>query len=462
MPLDPSISLQTKGIEPGNAISGFLDLGLKATALQRQKATLQADIERAKAESSTAQSGATVAAANVQPLIQQQAAVTSQAQTGAQSSAYRLQGEQANKARELAGGLVQDPDFVSGNLDGMLAKLNDLRATMIQSGIPTHTAVFQTAALESQALKDPKSVVQILKNVIVQNQNSAQQASTVNPNLAMVPTQAGTQPFNTNSFAPGGVGPQGPAMTPPNQIATDTTGGAAIVNPARGTAASIQSSGPQMAFPPGETRDTQAELQNQRTAAQQAASAAPVMHDINRSIVQEVDKGITTGTLGTLIQKVKSATGFPGEVGTDYNILGKMLERSALTAAQGMGPHTNAGLEAQVRANGSTDYTPAAIRKIATLNDALVTGSTLYQSGLEKALSGQNGVFEKRKFDQQWNAAFNPSGGINGVQAMRLKNAVDNGDQKGIAEIVKEVGGAGSKGASQLHQKLLQIQALSE
>jgi hypothetical protein len=210
-------------------------------------------------------------------------------------------------------------------------------------------------------------------------------------------------------------------------------------------------------LPQGETKESMAELQAQRTSAQQTANSAPVMHDINQTIVREASKGLNTGSLGQLTQKVASATGYnmAGESATDYNLLGKMLERSALTAAQSMGPHTNAGLEASIRANGSLDYTPTAIKKIAYLNDALVSGAELYRDGLEKAIgSNQNNIFAKREFDQKWSKVATP-------QALRLKNAVDNKNPEEVSSILKEVGGRGSEGATKLHKQLTELIKLS-
>ncbi len=141
---------------------------------------------------------------------------------------------------------------------------------------------------------------------------------------------------------------------------------------------------------------------------------------------------------------------------SDYDILGKMLERSALTASQGMGPQTNAGLEAQIKANGSTAYNPTSLRTIANLNDALVTGSEKYQAGLEKAIaSSPNSVFAKRQFDQQWAANADP-------MALRLVNAAKNHDTAEINDIFRSVGGPRSQGGNALRQKLMNLKALSE
>lgn len=466
MPLDPSIALQTQSPSPTTMISSFIDLGQKKLNLDKARATYGADIAQRQADSSTAQSAASVNAANVQPLIQQQAAQTRSASTAADTSAFHLQGEQAQLGRQIAGSFVQDPDFVNGNTQGMLDKISQARATMIQSGISPAQAEANTAPLSAMALTKPGEIVQQLKNIILQGQQASQQSQTTNPSLALVPTAAGTQPFNTNGFA-GKIGPTGQPMTPPNQTGTDVNGNPVVVNTTTKTAAPITGTGgpqaPQMQMPVGENLQTQQALQAERDQAKQAALSAPTMHDINRNIVAEVDKGVTTGTLGSVMNKIRGALGnkVAEEAGTDYNTLGKFLERSALTASQSMGPHTNAGLDAQVRANGSTDYTPGAIRKIATLNDALTTGSSMYQQGLEAAIQQSGNVFGKRQFDQQWASAMNPSGGVNGVQALRLKNAVDNGDKKEITAITQEVGGPGSKGATALHAKLVQLQQLA-
>lgn len=314
-----------------------------------------------------------------------------------------------------------------------------------------------------KAAPDQKSVDETLDRIAAQSQTPQAQQEMKSPNVSFVSTENGTQPFNTKAGIPGTpVGPVGTPMAPPNQLAQTPSGGTALVNPARGTARDLNGGTP-MNFPQGETAQTQAELQAQRLAAQQAANQAPTQHNLNRNIIHLVDAGVTTGKLGSGLQELASKFGFKlsGDQATDFDLLGKYLERSALTAAQGMGPHTNAGLEAQVRANGSQGYTPQAIRNIAALNDAVTTGTSMYQAGLEKAVSGPQGVFHKRQFDQQWAQAMNPESGVDGIQAMRFKNAVDAGDKHEVQTLISEVGGAKSKGAKALYTKLQQIRSLA-
>ena len=289
--------------------------------------------------------------------------------------------------------------------------------------------------------------------------SAPEQQTMASPSMSFVSTDQGTQPYNTKADSNMPVGAVGAPMAPPNQFVTTPGGRMGVANPASGQISEPQAaaqSQPPINFPVGESKETWDALQSQRTGAQQSALSAPVMHDINRTIVAEVKKGINTGTLGALTQKLASATGFqiaPG-ASTDYNLLGKMLERSALTAANSSGPQTNAGLDAAIRANGSLDYTPASLAKIAHLNDAATTNAELYHQGLEKTVTTHpDSIFAKRKFDTAWGKVATP-------QVLRLKNAVDSGNRDEVSEIIKEVGGKSSKGAHDLHKKLTDMMGM--
>lgn len=459
MPVDPSIALGVQSPNPTNYISGFVNLAQTKLNLDKSRQTFDADVAKAQADSARAQTEANVSAQTAQPRIDTANSLAGQAWANMNSA-------QLENARAHAASMIQqlqpmldDPQLTTAKVTNSV--IDSMRA---QNAPPAAIRM----ALQNMPPDDaPPQVVQgFVKQALIRAQGVQQHLASITPTPTAVATSGGTQFVNTNPNASTPVAaPMGAPLTPPNQITAGTNGAPVIVNPARGTGAAIQPQGnAPVALPPGETLGTQNELQGQRIAAQQAAAQTGTMHDINRSIVQGVDQGVTTGTLAQLIQKVASATDYklaPGQA-TDYNVLGKMLERSALTAAQGMGPHTNAGLEAQVRANGSLDYTPQAIRKIATLNDALVTGTSMYQNGLENTINASGGnVFAKRQFDRDWANALNPTGGINGVQALRFKNAVDNGDTKGQAEVLAEVGGQGSKGAAALIAKLNQLRQLA-
>ena len=124
------------------------------------------------------------------------------------------------------------------------------------------------------------------------------------------------------------------------------------------------------------------------------------------------------------------------------------MERSALQAAQSMGPNTNAGLDAQIKANGSLGYTPQAIKEVTKLNDALTTGVQSYQPGLERAIAANPaaGVLAKRQYDQQWGANFDPN-------IFKYYNAIKSGDTAEQQAVVKQLGGLNSPGYNAMMKK---------
>jgi hypothetical protein len=480
MALDPSIPLQAKVPDTVGTLSSLVNLQQSTVGLQRQQMAQQQDaidLQETKNAQDVMRNAPRDANGNIDmdklsPIMAQAApknysrimSSLSEAQNAA-NAAKQSWNNLADTTRQRFGKIMttlvgQSPDTIQQTFQSISQQPE------FQAGLPAIQHFWVAAVKPALQSGNQQQIDDAMYRVGKMGETASTQQGMNSPSVATVATDKGTQLINTKAGVPGAsVGPMGEPMTPPNQTVQTTGGGTALANPATGQVKPLMPaapSAPQVDFPAGENGATQAELQLQRTAAQQAANTAPTMHNLNRSVISEVDNGITTGKLGELIQKVKSATGFAGDTGTDYNTLGKLLERSAITAAQGMGPHTNAGLEAQVRANGSTEYSPGAIRKIAALNDAAVTGSTLYQAGLENAITSNGGsVFAKRQFDQQWAKAMNPSNGVDGVQALRLKNAVDSGDDKEKTQILKEVGGPGSKGARELLSKLKSLHDLA-
>jgi len=334
---------------------------------------------------------------------------------------------------------------------------------------PGAAPLLMTALKHAPKSSDPKEWQQWL----ITNRNSVVAPSGQTTNTTLVNDGAATHVVQNSPYQPGAVQDVGQIANKvgpmqQEEIQTDALGNRYIVQrgqngailntrPVPGSYNAVTSApgaGPAM-LPPGGAGAID-DAQKEVTAARAAANNAPIMHDLNRQIIAEADKGLNTGSLGALTQKIASATGYSlgGQSATDYNTLGKLLERSALTAAQGMGPHTNAGLEAQVRANGSLDYTPQAIRKIAVLNDALTSGAEHYRSGLENALqgSGQNPAV-KRVFDQQWAQNFDP-------RIMRLENAAASGDKKEIDAVMQELGGPNSKAVRDLRTKAANLRVL--
>lgn len=326
----------------------------------------------------------------------------------------------------------------------------------------------------TQAINNSANNPQMLSQVISQLSRTTTPASTQQDqrraNTSLVNTGGSTVPVsNTGDY---GV-PPGTQMGAgtPNTLSPDArqtvipnavTGGVSVQNKdANGNITGITNPPTQGVYVP-QPGDAEARpvLQAERDSARMQATNAGMQHENNRIVLSNIDNVGATGVSGPAFRNIASAFGFnPGDAkdpATAYDMVGKGLERSALQAAQSMGPQTNAGLDAQIKANGSTGYTPTAIKEITKLNDALVSGTQAYQPGLERAISSNPsaGVFAKRQFDQAWGANFDPT-------VFRYYNAIKNGDVAEQQSIVNQLGGLNSKGYSAMMQKAKNLQSLS-
>jgi hypothetical protein len=277
----------------------------------------------------------------------------------------------------------------------------------------------------------------------------------------------GVQAFNTNpnSATPvGAVGPevaQGVPLGERSNVTTNpVTGGFAVVNKTgAGQVAGITNPPTTNVYnpSPGDLEQKPA-LVAQRQAAQDSYLSANTAHTNNQLVLQNIDNVAATGQAGQAARKALSVFGLnsDSDSSTAYDLVGKGLERSALQAAQSMGPNTNAGLDAQIKANGSLGYTPQAIKEVTKLNDALTSGVQAYQPGLERAIAADpaKGVYASRAFNQQWGANFDPN-------IFKYYNAIKSGDTSEQQAIVKQLGGLNSKGYNAMMQKAQNLQKLS-
>ena len=234
MPLDSSIPLKSVAPDPMASLSSLLDVGTKSLSLQKNRATFDADvalskaqsstaqsaatvnqasiqakIDQNKAESSTAQSGATVNAANIRPHIDQQAAQTSTAQTGARNAAFDLRTKQRDSARQFMSAMLTDKNLndLSGNYDPKKAvqTLRAMREYALANGNDPHT-VETTMAKYMGAASNPGGVIGALKGDILAQSNPNNIPSAVNPNIQQTDSGNTIISRDQNSFSPGNTG----------------------------------------------------------------------------------------------------------------------------------------------------------------------------------------------------------------------------------------------------------------
>lgn len=389
-------------------------------------------------------------------------------QLGVQKAALDLTGQERNLVSNVFQSAAASDDPVGAATSGLtqLSSMSPQMASFVKA---------QTPFVPHLQAMNPQQQKQALVT-------AAQQYAPPEATRAATAPQIGTttgpgggvQAFQTNPLSVVPQGPTGPEVAQgvplgerSNVGVNPLTGGPTVVNKnGQGQITGITNAPTQGVYVP-QPGDAQAlpVLQAERDAARQAFTTAGLQHTNNQIVLSNIDNVGATGTAGQGWRNLTSAFGFnPGDAdkngkfdpATAYDLVGKGLERSALQAAQSMGPQTNAGLAAQVAANGSTHYTPTAIKEITKLNDAIVTGSQAYQPGLERAIAANPsmGVFAKRQFDQQWGANFDP-------KIYQMYNAAKSGDTATVNSIVSSLGGKSSPQFKALMDKAANLQKLS-
>ena len=477
MPIDASIPLSYKPVDGMANLSSLLDTRKKMLELNKSTETYDSEVARIKADSSTAQSGATVNAANVNPLIDQQAALTSSAQTGAKSAQFKLSNEYMGTALQTASGMHNDPrisnlDQKTYDPDAARQAVMEAEQQMIDKGVPAHIARQATNPFFNAA-GTAGHIQQMIKNTIVGNQAAGTQSSTLNDSGVGVSDNDKSQVTAVNQFGatrPGNAlpGTERTLQLPVGErqsLGKDQNNNPIVLNKDKSgninapTALPGSATAPVMTLPSGANENTTKLLNEEYSASRAARNKAPEMHANNKGILEALNEVIATGPAGKGLAQLSGLTGLAFDsaekAASAYDKIGKYAEKNALAAAAAMGNETNGKIEAQIKANGSARYNPTALKEITMLNDALVTGSEKYSAGLDKAVEKTGHVYGKLQFDREWAANAN-------VDTLKYLNAVKLKDTAEIAVLIKKAGPEGSPGRLKLVQELHNLQKLTQ
>lgn len=470
MPVDASIPLGIKVPDQFTTLNNILNMRKNQMELQKMQATMQSDIARSQAESQTAQNQARVSTANVNPLIQQQAAQTATAQTAAKAAEFKLTGEQKQKAMDITNAFANDPDFnfkdapepskysldqkdqfakdVKDYTDkktaAMLGKIWGSVPTMVGYGIPIDKVIEQATALARIATNKPEAVPDALKHALASGVSGNAQREMMTPQYQNV----GGQQVNINPVA------NAPALQntlPPSsreEVIVDASGKKLVQT--KSPEGTIQSTRlmpgsttaigepitPQSSnftqFEPGQAKDIE-NSQQEVTAIRNAGDQVPNQRKINSEILS-LSKSATTGP-GTPFWQKKLAALSLGKFGDNYQELGKFLEKNALNNLASMGgPPSDARLSAATAANGSTEFNPGALQAVTKFNDATTTALEKYRQGIDAAVGTTNPKFAKHpEFKSQWAKNLD-------IDVFRVENAIRDKDTMELQKVKQELG----------------------
>jgi hypothetical protein len=363
--------------------------------------------------------------------------------------------------------LSQEQQGQMGSTFGSLATKQDLTPSDFVDALNTLTDQNKDPQFKRMAMSmlthlppnaSPQQLQQLARRWSIAATDVGSAAAQSNPAVSTMQAPGGLQPINTNPQAPGGTAPVGQPMPQgiaPGVVTSPMTGGLGVTTPSGGVR---PLGGNAPGFNPtyaGQKNDIEAyrgEVQNIRAEAQQA----PLARNINQQILR-LTQDAKTGPGSDTWQHVIGAVGAPFGLSptASYQEVGKFLEKNAIASMQAMGgPPSDSRLDAAAKANGSTSFSPEALRTVTKFNDATTTALDQYRQGIDHTVgTGQSVDYSKLPaYKAAWAKNFD-------VNVFRVENAIRDGDAAELNKIKSELG---PKGLKALAEKRKNLQSLMQ
>lgn len=488
------VGLQEFFSNPDNfQTDGSIDMNKVNAAIPKIAPMTGRDVMKNLADVSTAQTQANKAKMN---LTQDQKALVGQT--------FNILGKAGVNNRETYFKALDDLVATNPN-NPDLGRLADSYKT-IWNKMPENTNWSQLAVTGAQTLMPVSS----------QEQQFGQQPGTLNTGAQILPTvtrpsvagqapsiQVGQAPLATNQLAPGAryvptgrvdmnndptalaYGPNGemlgevtipaganPAMQPGGPAAnampgqTGVQGGGVLPQnniqaPQMPRPAAAPANAP-VRMPAGENSTTLEAANNLRLQTRAAAQNVGVQQFNSNQIIKLADDVISGKGAATIANLTGgyaglNGLGIGGENATNLQQLGHYMaqQTQALSANTGLG-NTDAGRALAGQMAGDIQWTPQAIKQTARVNRALSTGTELFAQGVNNAFERTKNPFAATEFQNRWSTAL----GNDGINAIRLYDAIRSKDNEAIKEVVSQAGGPNSPGYQSLVNKIGQMQKL--
>ena len=291
--------------------------------------------------------------------------------------------------------------------------------------------------------------------VIPAGANTAMQPGGAAANQMPTGVMGGSVQQQNNIQAPGGPVVGGPMPLPAITAQPLPAAGQPQPAPTLPTNAPVR-------MPAGENAATLEAATKLRLDTRAMAQQVPVQQFNSNQIIKLADDVISgkgSGTLANLTGGYAglNGLGIGGDNATNLQQLGHYmaLQTQALSAGTGLAG-TDAGRAIAGQMAGTTEWTPAAIKQTARVNRALSTGTELFAQGVENNFNRTKNPFAAAEFQQRWSQTL----GNDGINAIRLYDAIRSKDNEAIKEVVTQAGGANSPGYQSLVNKIGQMQKL--
>jgi hypothetical protein len=296
----------------------------------------------------------------------------------------------ANIQRGTYGGLLTDPDFISGKPAEMKAKLEKATEYLKSIGVPEFDGGKSHNAILSLIDKDPKAAYQLIKNgVQVAGGNSAQYQSLQNaqPPAIYQPETIQGQPQGQ---------PQGQVQ---GQIQNKTNNLPDYSQPVAAPYP-VRAAGQPFNPAPSEASDMATGTKYRNDLVERQSQLTTDRRNIDEVIktAHELEKSWmpTSGILGSAYRHLATWAGDP-----TYIQLSKDLANTQLSNMRALGLKTDSDKQLTAAANGDYTYPPEVLMNIAARAKADMTNIDMQATAAEK-FKNRFGDNNMKKFQQEW------------------------------------------------------------
>jgi hypothetical protein len=301
----------------------------------------------------------------------------------------------ANIARGTYGGLLTDPDFISGNKEAMKKKLSQTKEYLHSVGVPEFDGGKQHDVIMQTVDQNPQQAYQIIKNGVQQAggaQNQYQTIQNAQPPAIYNPTQT-NQPQGQPITQPQGQ-PQGQTQTQAQNLPVpELSQPVPLSYP-------VRVAGQPAALAPSEIADKDSGIAYRNNLVGRQSQLTTDRRNIDEVVktANELEKSWmpTSGILGSAYRHLATWAGDP-----TYIQLSKDLANTTLSNMKALGLNTDADKQLVSAAQGNYTYPPEVLMNIANRAKADMTNIDMQATAAQK-FANKFGDNNMKAFQQMW------------------------------------------------------------
>lgn len=354
----------------------------------------------------------TEAEETLQPKIARTKAETQRSIIEADKAGVDLRQHYSNIGRGLFGGFLTDPDFVNGNADKMIAKIEGAKAyaeTVL--GVPKEI-LSNSDRIVDMIRKNPSDGYQYIKNGVLQSGQNQAQTNLVTPSVQNINNVPYSYTAAGNVATPLGVNPNQPQVQPnapmvqPQQNITPEDMNRPVYSQKAPLTYPVRVAGEPYAPGPTEKIDQDAGVKNRNILVDRQSNLTTDRRNLieAREVAKELEKEEWAKGAGFMGMAGRNLSTFLGtEMGIKYKQLSKDLANVQISNIQAKGGSidTVAGQQLTRMANGDETYPPKVLLNIISRAQADMTELDLKATAAQK-FSSKFGDNNFKSFQQMW------------------------------------------------------------